>query len=258
MNWNEILFFGLIIFFFVVVLLINFRSSTQTEKALENFENPPQPSDIPLQVKAVLDPMLPKGSEDLCQIFDVIRTNMSNNEKTNPNLSPEEISIRVEKSLALSIPGGALPCPLLTYPSNSASDLEWLDFVQKIPTDFGARIIFMTIYAHKSLKETKESLSSSLSSMESFSDICPPDIARSRRNDAKASNCVLPEDMKSEDIKESILQALRTLVAQKNSILQAKQVDPKTDVQTLLTQTKEYLSYIQAKNTQLQNGTLLS
>ena len=120
----------------------------------------PTKSEIEIQIRKILDAMDSKG---LCPLYKTIRTNMAKNEKAGQDISDQEVNKRVEAALALKIPGGALPCPLLTYPKAGSSDLEWLDFLQQVPSDFGARVVLMAIYAQGFLADKEQILKDALS-----------------------------------------------------------------------------------------------
>jgi hypothetical protein len=117
-------------------------------------------STLQKQIKAVLEPM---NAPELCPLFEKLRSNMLKNEKAGQQISDAEAMKRVETALALKIPGGALPCPLLQYPADTASDLEWLTWLQTVPVDFGARVVFMAIFLRKKLVGTERRLKESLS-----------------------------------------------------------------------------------------------
>ena len=197
-------------------------STTPVKITKEGFEV----SSVGNQIRAVLDPMV-GGADDLCSVYETIRQNIAKNEKAGQSISDAEVNKRVEKALALKIPGGALQCSskgsLLQYPRDGSSDLDWLDFLQKLPSDFGARVVFMAIYARDSLKETAQGMKDALAGKgvpksdegfrdssntlpgntisnmpsanggrhiqfdfpEGFASICPPDVAQTRRLEKK-------------------------------------------------------------------------
>ena len=217
-------------------------------------------SSIEIQVRAVLDPM---DSKELCPLYTTIRSNMAKNEKAGQDISQQEVDKRVEAALALKISGGALPCPLLNYPKAGSSDLEWLDFLQELPSDFGARVVLMAIYAQGFLADKEKILRDALSGngtppvSDGFT-VCSPDLADSRRSEKnkKAQACTLPEDLSPEQIQEAITKLLKDLVANKTTILKSKQIDPLIDIKPLLTQAQVSAMYISQKSEQAQGGTL--
>ena len=228
-------------------------------------------SAIENQVRLVMDGL---AVPEICPLYTTIRTNMVQNYTAGPRekaLSIADANKKVEANLALKIPGGALPCPLFTYPKAGSTDLDWLAFVQGIPSDFGARVVFMAIYAKDYLGSTEQTLKDALSGKgkvpnvdpaEAFT-VCTPDVADTRRaekaNKAKAqaaATCELPEEMKPEDLEAAIIDLLKTLVAQKTSVLLAKQIDPNLDILPLIKDALASAKYINEKSQQAQSGTL--
>jgi len=215
------------------------------------------------QIRAVLDPMI---VPEICPLYTTIRTNMKKNEMAGENgATAQEAEKRVEASLAIKIPGGALPCPLITYPRSGASELDWLDFIQKVPTDFGARVVFMAIYAKEFLADKEKILKDTLSGditvpmpEEGFV-VCTPDLAdtrRAERSKKSAQSCTLPEDLTPEQIHEAIAVILKQLVSQKNTLLKEKKIDPLIDIRPLIKAATKSAAYINKKSEQAQSGTL--
>lgn len=264
------LLFG-VLFGLAILVLFGMNSTliplTLTQRKQEGFENAPQqnsPSQLESKIKDVLDFIT---VPELCPLFETILDTMKKNEKAGQQISDEEVNRRVEKNLALKIPGGALPCPLLTYPRPGSKDLEWLDFVNSIPDDYGARIVFMAIYAKEFLGKTEMDLKSALSGQrpadagatENFSTICPPDIAASRREDAlrkQKESCVLPESLTSEQIDEAVTDKLKRIVGTKNRLLQAKGIPVEIDIRPIIAEAKKSAAYLKQKKTETEQGTL--
>jgi hypothetical protein len=141
-----------------LILYLNLRpTSTEgfTDKTQAEAQAAVKGSSIQLEIRNVLDPMT---APELCPLFEKLRANMVKNEKAGQSISDAEAVKRTETALALKIPGGALPCPLLQYPSETATDLEWLTWLQGVPTDFGARVVFMAIFLRKKLGATARRL----------------------------------------------------------------------------------------------------
>ena len=235
-------------------------NSFRVKAPVEGFATKPVKSPIEIQIRKILDPM---NSKELCPLYTTIRTNMAKNEKAGQDISDQEVNKRVEAALALKIPGGALPCPLLTYPKAGSTDLEWLDFLQQVPSDFGARVVIMAVYAQGFLADKAQILKDALSGngtppiSDGFT-VCSPDVATSRRAEKKGQEerCTLPEDLKPEDIQEAVTGLLKTLVAKKNTILKDKKIDPETDVKALIQQANVSAAYVNEKSEQAQSGTL--
>lgn len=250
-----------IVFFAVLIGMnsinsINVQSVPKIPMSQDGFAN--QSSDIEIQVRAVLDQM---NSEELCPLFTVIRTNMMKNAKAGQDISDQEAAKRVDADLAIKISGGALPCPLLKYPKAGSSDLDWLDFLQKVPSDFGARVVLMAVFAQGFLATTEQTMKLALSGngtppvAEGFA-ICSPDVADSRRSEKKDSTCTLPEDLSPAQIKEAVTKLLKDLVGNKTTILKSKKIDPLLDIKPLITQAKASAAYLSKKSEQAQSGTL--
>lgn len=239
---------------------MNMVNSVQNKEGFADVK--PKVSAIEIQIRKILNSMDSKG---LCPLYTTIRTNMAKNEKAGQDISEQEVNKRVEAALALKIPGGALPCPLLTYPKAGSSDLEWLDFLQQVPSDFGARVVLMAIYAQGFLADKAQVLKDALSGngtppiSDGFT-VCSPDVATSRRAEKKgkgeAERCTLPEDLSPEDIQEAVTTLLKELVAKKNTILKEKKINPNTDVESLIRQANVSATYVNQKSEQAQSGSL--
>ena len=227
----------------------------------EGFANETKVSAIEIQIRKILNSMDSKG---LCPLYKTIRTNMAKNEKAGQDISDQEVNKRVEAALALKIPGGALPCPLLTYPKAGSSDLEWLDFLQQVPSDFGARVVLMAIYAQGFLADKEQILKDALSGngtppiSDGFT-VCSPDVATSRRAEKKGKEgerCTLPEDLSAEDVEEAVTTLLKALVANKNTILKEKKINPNIDVEALIKKANISATYVNQKSEEAQSGSL--
>ena len=264
---------GVLTFIFILVIVgMNSINSIpgilQTANANEGFKDASASASASAstKIRKVLDKM---GNSKLCPLFTTIRENMAKNAKAGQDISQKEVANRVEADLAIKIPGGALPCPLLKYPKDGATDLEWLDFLQKVPSDFGARVVLMAIFAKDFLGTTQETLQAALSGKgtpptESGTDgftVCSPDVADTRRAEKlkKATDkdsCTLAEDMSPQQIDDAIMTLLQKLVATKTTILKAKKIDPLIDINPLITQASASAAYIKQKSEAAQNGTL--
>ncbi len=234
-------------------------------KKKEGFEDKQQ-SPLAPKIKAVLDPMIesPEVAKDLCSVFDTIKKNMIKNEKTGQSISDQEAEQRVIKSLTFKIPGGPLPCPLLQYPKESATDIEWLTWLESIPSDFGARVVLMANYANTTLSNSASGLRSALSGATMVTEpfaVCPPDVAATRRAEKakqlqSQTTCTLPEDANPEDIQEKITLLLKQFVANKSQILKQNNIDPNTKISTLLQSAKTNQAYLEKQGKAAEEGTL--
>jgi hypothetical protein len=260
-----VLFIGVLIAMNTMFSLTSSPKKVTPVKQTEGFEV----ASVSNQVRAVLDPMV-KGADELCKVYDTIRKNMVKNEKAGQNISDAEVNKRIEKTLNLKIPGGVLPCygnSLLQYPREGSSDLDWLDFLQKLPSDFGARVVFMAIYARDTLKGTADSMKDALSgkgapaSSDGFSDICPPDVAQTRRLEKQRkanAGCLLPEDLGPEQIKEQITTLLEKLVATRTTVLKAKDIDPLIKIKPIIDEAKVSQAYLEKSAADAESGNLVN
>jgi hypothetical protein len=225
-----------------------------------------QVSDVEIQVRKVLEDLT---VNEICPIYDTIRKNMKKNELAGPTpaKSDAEAERRVEANLSIKIPGGALPCPLLTYPRPGSNDLAWLDFVQKIPVDYGARIVFMAIFAKEYLGSTAKLMKDALDGKgkippadEGFV-VCSPDVIDTRKAEKLKKNkegesCDMPEDLSPEQIKEAVTVILKQLVAEKTTRLTAKKVDPQIDILPLIKDATKSAEYLNKKGKEANEGSL--
>ena len=264
---------GLTVFIGVLILIClflifamnwnNYQADLYYEhEGFSNGDKKPEKSDVERQVRKVLDDLT---VQEICPIYTTIRTNMKKNEMSGPTPSTAvEADRKVEANLALKIPGGALPCPLLQYPRAGASDLDWLDFVQKIPVDYGARIVFMAIFAKEYLGSTEQLMKDALDGKgkippeEGFV-VCSPDVIDSRKADKLKKGqeaCEMPEDMSPEQIKEAVTLILKQLVAEKTTILTRKKIDPQIDILPLIKDATKSAKYLNKKGEEAKEGTL--
>jgi len=259
---------GMTIFIGVLILISLFLifamnwNNYQADLCEEGFANA-TPSDVERQVRKVLDDLT---VEEICPLYNTIRKNMKKNEMSGPSpATAAEADRKVEANLAIKIPGGALPCPLLQYPREGASDLDWLDFVQKIPVDYGARIVFMAIFAKEYLGSTETLMKDALGGKgkippeEGFV-VCSPDVIDSRKaeklKNSKGQACDMPEDLNPEQIKEAVILVLRQLVAEKTTVLKRKQVDPQIDILPLIKDATKSAVYLNRKSKEASEGNL--
>jgi hypothetical protein len=267
MDGGTILFLALSFLFLIVVIGMNIVNVNYKPLYEEGFAD--SSSNIEGQVKGVLEPMNIKG---ICDLYGNIREFMKESEIATNRVSEKEASSRVEASLAIKIPGGALPCPLLNYPKGGSGSLEWLNFLQSIPTDFGARVVFMALYAKKELNRREINIKASFNGnpvktdaefdkedMEPFTGLCPPTVADTRRAEQlnkENSDCKLPEDMSEDDIQSAVKELLDTIVKTRSSILTKRGVDPKIDLTSVLASAEASMKYIVKMKGKAKEGTL--
>lgn len=279
---------GVLIFvFFIVVFGMNFLNSTTNKGSKGHKEGFTDAGSTEAEVRATLDSLAfyisPDGTkfgsgttdgEQLCTLFTLVRETLAKNEAAGQKLDDAEISKRVEATLESKIPGGALPCPLVKYPSSNSTDLEWLSFVQSIPQDFGARVVLMARYADTEITSVATQLQSALSgnvpiptlppitppspstTQEPFINVCPPRIASKKRDDNEEASCTLPENLTPEQISPAITSVLRVLVDTKNSILVSNSIDPKSPIHEHIKNATKSANYLKAQQKAIQSGTL--
>ena len=261
--------FGILILIFLIVVFgMNFMNTRLSKEGFVT--NDSKQGDTEKQVRAVLDPMTSPDGEELCSVFTMVRDTLAKNEAAGKNLDDAEIAKRVEATLESKIPGGALPCPLLKYPASDATDMEWLSFVQSIPEDFGARVVLMAVYADSELSSIasqmqaviggnvtipKVPLVSGTPAVEPFINVCPPRIAKKKRDDNEEAACKLPESLSPQEVKEGITSVLQVLVDTKNAILQSKGIIPSINIHTHVVNAKKAATYLKQKQTEIQAGT---
>ena len=182
------LLFGILTTVFVLIVFgMNIRDYYNARRKEGFADPPPMPSAIATKIKAFMDTFslnaTPEGNPategaTLCEIYADIRKagiQKANSEGIEDNAAA---TAKVEATLKENIPGGALPCPLVQYPSNSATDEEWLAWFKAIPDDYGARIVFMVMYADESLPSSVEKIKDALGIVQGFEDVKPvPDAA---------------------------------------------------------------------------------
>jgi len=270
-----VLLFGVLTLLFVGLVIamnvVNVRASTDgfVDAGVASGAAAPLPT-LPPKIRAVLEPMTASG-DDLCALYDILRQTGIKNAKAGPGDPPSdaEAARKVEADFALKIPGGALPCPLLTYPKEGATDLDWLAFVQTIPKDFGARIVFMALYARDTLKEQLTTIKSSLGegfrslnvayigiADEGFQAICTPEAAASRKANALTASCTLPEDLSPQQIDQAATDLLKSLVVGKMNALNAKKISPSLNIAPIVKEALGYAAQLKDYSDKAQSGTL--
>lgn len=129
---------------------------TPTEGFYDTLPSPT--SAIQTKIRAALDEYL---NDDLCNIYVQMRKILAENILHDIKEPTEDIHAKVEKYLATELTVKPLPCPAFTYPSAQA-DIEWVAFLNEIPTDIGARFKLMAIYAQRELNFRAQNVRDSL------------------------------------------------------------------------------------------------
>jgi hypothetical protein len=267
--------FGILTLLFLVAILgMNLANTSRVEEPFVDSGSMAK-SEIAIEIRENLDKLAfytsPDGSGSdgsrLCMVMSLIRMSMAENEAVGQNLSNAEISKRVETTLSTAIPGGVLPCPLLQYPSDSATDLEWLTWLQTVPTDFGARVVLMAVYADVTItsvaNKMKDALSGNINipSLQGFVDVCTPTMSEKKRSELEEKDCSLPESLTPAQIKEAVTKLLKKLVSEKERILaKTAKENPLTlgpiDVHTHIQNAIVAANYLNKQKQSLEAGTL--
>ena len=114
----------------------------------EGFIDTPVSSDVEKKIRSVLDPYL---NSDMCDIYTEVRNIVAQSIQGNANPPTEDTKKKVEAYLKKEIGLPPLPCPAFTYPTAKA-EIEWLVFLNGIPSTIAASYILMAIYAQRELK----------------------------------------------------------------------------------------------------------
>jgi len=120
---------------------------------------------------------------------------------------------------AKNIPGGALPCPLVQYPSAGASDTEWLAWFQNIPPDFGARVVFMVLFADNTISPLKDAINNMLTQGFENTAVCTPELIGLKKQIDSAGKCVMPDNMTREQVSVSVDTIIKQLEDTKKKLL---------------------------------------
>lgn len=257
-------------------------------------------SAIEKQIRAILDPIVtePAVGPELCKLYTHMRSRNALNIQARANsaagsttaagdaISEAEIQKQVEKEFATGIPGGALECPLLTYPIPGSTDVDWLSFLIHLPPDFLGRIVYMAVYAQKTLGKQASDIRSALEGIsgkmttitpnaEAFTTVCPVSVETTRRmeklNRAHAG-CSLPEEMSPADIQFAVTDTLKQMVAAQNTAVLKLQLAasgassvassvitdtmPPFDLKATIADAATSLAYLKKQEAAAKNGTL--
>jgi hypothetical protein len=156
---------------------------------------------------------------------------------------------------AKNIPGGALSCPLVQYPSAGASDTEWLAWFQNIPPDFGARVVFMVLFADNTITPQKDSIEKMLTQGFEDTAVCTPELIALRKQMDSAGKCVMPANMTGEQVTTSVDTIIQQLEDTKKKLLtgtvSAELLDNPAalfaDIKTRIAKVKDAMDYLKDK-----------
>jgi hypothetical protein len=272
MDTLDAIFYCMVLVFIGTIAYLHVTVHT-CEKPIEGFA---ASSEIEETIREALDSYL---NPDLCSVYVELRKIVAQGIQGNEQPPTEDTLKKVDAYLTKELTIAPLPCPSFTYPTAKA-ELEWLVFLNELPTDIGARFVLMALYAQRELKfraeNVKLALARSLPIPESEKDvaektrlakkvllsafptegftsivgICPVSVQDTRRMEAKTAGCRMPDDMTHEEIVESVDNILRKMSADKKSILALKYISPDIDVDPFIADAKassEYLKKMKAK-----------
>jgi hypothetical protein len=252
-------------------------ASAGTKAQEEPFANMiPVPSAVETKIRKSMDALAfyttPDGSpaiegKSVCKFMTNLRDGMTQKEsRATPELGSTDIAHRVDAELRLAIPGGPLTCPLLQYPANGTEDADWLAWLQSIPTDFGARVVFMIMYADENITPNEQTLKDSIQGVQDMKGnegflnqaICTPDLIRNKAENESANTCIMPSDITPAQIAVAVDTILAQLVRSRAQILLKKfgkdySVDPTKiylDMKTRVARTQHALDYINEQKEQ--------
>jgi len=276
MEGGAIFFIVLSILFLVVVFGMNIINMSY--KDTEGFDTQGMPTyAISKQIRGVLDSM---DAPELCPIYATIREFAVKNEMTANNVSEQEANLRFDRSLAIKIPGGGLPCPFLTYPADTAKDEDWLDFLTRVPPDFGARVIFMALHARKELGRRAENIKAALqgkptlteddfaaldkqgsSVYDGFTGVFTPTLEKSNVFEEQTEGFAdSPEDdsklTPQERLQKQVTKLLENLKSTKAKVLKSKGVSEFVDIAAIISSAKESSNYIAQTQAKANDGSI--
>ena len=170
MDGLDAVFYVLVVLFILTVAYL--QVSTLLQKNTEGFDTvastslsvpstslSPAPSTIEVQIRKALDPYL---NADLCNVYKEIRSVIAQNIQGDTLTPTADTEKKVEAYLTTEITLPPLPCPVFTYPTGKA-ELEWVNFLNALPTDIGARFVLMAIYAQREMKFRANNVKTALS-----------------------------------------------------------------------------------------------
>ena len=278
MDGGTFFFVALSAIFLFLVIGLNIVNTARAKPSKEGFTS----GSIPAQIKAVLDPMNAPSSS-LCPIYGNIRQMLTQNEVAINRVSEKEAASRVEKTLAMKIPGGAMQCPFFTYPPDTATDDDWIDFLTRIPSDFGARVVFMAMYAKKELNRRAANVRAGLKGGKVTSDeefnkmdedsgnslyedftVLPPTLkpvenwADADDAEEEADKKLTPEEKLQKKRQKKVTALLEKLQTTRTTTLQGKGVSASIDINPIIAAAKQSNDYIVSMKAKAEDGSIVN
>jgi len=207
---------------------------------------------------------------------------LTQNEVAINRVSEKEAASRVEKTLAMKIPGGAMQCPFFTYPPDTATDDDWIDFLTRIPSDFGARVVFMAMYAKKELNRRAANVRAGLKGGKVTSDeefnkldeesgnslyedftVLPPTLKQVENwvdadADAEEDKKLTPEEKLQKKRQKKVTELLGKLQTTRTKTLQAKGVSESIDINPIIAAAKQSNDYIVSMKAKAEDGSIVN
>jgi len=281
MDGLDAVFYILVAVFLFTLGYLHIKAFTTTE-GFETVSSKPPTSRVEQQIRAALDPYL---NPDLCDVYSQLRSVIAQSIQGN-NLTPTADTLtKVEAYLATEITLPPLPCPAFTYPTGT--DLEWLIFLNGLPTDIGARFVLMAVYAQRELKFRANNVKAALARgtpvpeekkddaeklrilnkvllsalpTEGFTNIigiCPVSVQDTRRMEKANAGCIMPDDLTHEEIVQSVSNILNKMSADKVAILGEKYISPNLDVRSFIADAKVNSDYLKKMAAKALDGSLV-
>jgi hypothetical protein len=290
MDGLDALFYCLILVFLGTIAYMQLQ--TLSSKETEGFATASSPaaaaaaaksSVVEKKIRKALDPYL---NSDLCEVYTELRKVLAQGIQGNELTPTADTLQKVNAYLTKELTTAPLPCPSFTYPTGKA-ELEWVNFLNEVPTDIGAKFVLMSLFAQRELafraKNVKLALNRSLPIPDSEKDadekvriskkvllsafptegfdsiigICPVSVQDTRRMEAKYAGCKMPDDMTHEEIVQSVDNILQKMSADTKTILGQKFISPDIDVKPFIADAKKSSDYLKTMKAKSLDGSLV-
>ena len=290
MDGLDALFYCLILVFLGTIAYMQLQ--TLSSKETEGFATASSPaaaaaaaksSVVEKKIRKALDPYL---NSDLCEVYTELRKVLAQGIQGNELTPTADTLQKVNAYLTKELTTAPLPFPSFTYPTGKA-ELEWVNFLNEVPTDIGAKFVLMSLFAQRELafraKNVKLALNRSLPIPDSEKDadekvriskkvllsafptegfdsiigICPVSVQDTRRMEAKYAGCKMPDDMTHEEIVQSVDNILQKMSADTKTILGQKFISPDIDVKPFIADAKKSSDYLKTMKAKSLDGSLV-
>jgi hypothetical protein len=286
MDGLDAVFYVLVILFIFTVGYVHMKTILQNKEGFDvpasSTSHTPQPSEVEKKIRAELDPYLDPA---FCDVYAQLRMVVAQNIQGNTAKPTEDTLKKVDAYLSTEITLPPLPCPVFTYPTGT--ELDWLVFLNALPTDIRAKYVLMCVYAQREMKFRAENVKIALSrgtpipdaqkdiaenqriskkvmlsafpteGFTSIVGICPVSVQDTRRMERKNAGCLMPEDMTHDEIVQSVTNILQKMSDDKKSILAEKYISPDLDVKPFLQDAKVNSDYLKKMAAKALDGSLI-